>query len=159
MVGQAGRSRSPSLGSAELTTKRRPARYSTCARIPTYRASPTRRATGRNSARPPETSPRYSAHLTPVAHASAALLWVTGAELAVLGGPLSPCASLRCYAPAACAACQPGFTATKLKPANRRTSLEPKVNKNATEVFVVPFHAVVQRANVPLIQEAQHSLF
>ena len=49
--------------------------------------------------------------------------------------------------------------AAKLKPAARRKSLEPEVNKNAPEVFVVFFHAVVQRANVPLIQEAQHSLF
>ena len=63
------------------------------------------------------------------------------------------------HAPAACAACQPGFMAAKLKPAARRKSLEPEVNKNAPEVFVVFFHAVVQRANVPLIQEAQHSLF
>ena len=82
-----------------------------------------------------------------------------GAELAVLGEPLSPYASLRCYAPAAFTVCQPGFMAAKLMPAARRKSLEPEVNKNAPEIFVVFFHAAVQRANVPLIQEAQHSLF
>ena len=90
---------------------------------------------------------------------SGSALWGTSAKFSVAGEPLSPCASLRCYAPAAFTVCQPGFMAAKLMPAARRKSLEPEVNKNAPEIFVVFFHAAVQRANVPLIQEAQHSLF
>ena len=47
----------------------------------------------------------------------------------------------------------------EIEPANRRSLLEPEVHKDAAEVFVIFFHAVVKRPNMPLIQKAQHCLF